>query len=259
MVLQITYPRYSELLAEELGIHYGDGYMKIKTNKWGKHYEYSYSAHTYDDKDYIQEVKKILRTLYNLNGYERTKGNSYELMFSSRELVNFKLSMGASLSPKMNLKIPEWIQKDNNFISSFLRGIFDTDGYLTFKNKNNTKHKYPYIGISFKDFILINQIAKLITKFSISFSMWKEEKLDKRNGKINIKWAIGISGEENLIRYIENIGFRNRKHITKYLLWKNLGYCPPRTTTEIREKMLKCGWGDLNLRSPPYESGVLPG
>jgi hypothetical protein len=40
--------------------------------------------------------------------------------------------------------------------------------------------------------------------------------------------------------FIEEIGFKNSKHHTKWLIFKKLGYCPPRTTLKERRKMLQC-------------------
>ena len=62
----IKIPQKSILLAEECGIHFGDGYMKIRDDGWGIHYEYAISEHSQDDKHYIEYVKKLMKELYNL-------------------------------------------------------------------------------------------------------------------------------------------------------------------------------------------------
>lgn len=237
MIKKIIYPEKSELLAEETGIHFGDGCMIIRIDKWGRHYRYSYAAHTYDDSSYINYFKSIIKNLYGLTPtYEKSHKNQYDLIYESKNLVNFKLSLGISLSPKDDLRIPEWILNNKEFSHSFLRGIFDTDGSLMFKRKNGNSHNYPYIYLSLKNKLLMKQIHLLLFKLGIKSSL--SEHKQKRNFKNHICWDIGISGSKNLNNFINNIGFNNKKHFTKYLIWKRFGFCPINTTLQQRENIL---------------------
>ena len=42
-----------------------------------------------------------------------------------------------------------------------------------------------------------------------------------------------------LEKWIKEIGFSSKKNITKYLLWKKLGYYIPKSTLKERESLLK--------------------
>jgi len=234
----MTIPEKSEFLAEECGIHFGDGYMKIRKDKWGTHYEYTIASHTYDDLNYRIYVKDLMKRLYGLGmSYERNYGNNCQLSYTVKELINFKLSAGMPLSPKNSLIIPEWIKENKKYCCAFLRGLFDTDGCLTFKSKNGNPHNYPIISVSSKNSELIDQISLLLNKLSFTFTTFKKQGITPK-GTATIAWEIGISGRKNLENFIKLIGFNNFKHISKYQIWKRFGFCPPNTKIEQREKIL---------------------
>ena len=247
MTIKIKTPKKSAYLAEECGIHLGDGYMRIQKNKYGIHYEYHYSGHANDDSNYILYVKQLMKRLYGLNfSHEKSKGNKFFMSYNVKNLVNFKLGIGMPLSPKINVLIPNWIKKNNKFNSKFLRGIFDTDGSLTFKSQNGNLHTYPNISISLKDKYLIEQLIVILNNLGFKCCACHHKKFDKRTNKHSINWDININGILNLEKFIQVIGFKNRKHITKYLIWKKFGFCPIHTTLKDREDILL---GKLN----PYK------
>ncbi len=249
---KITIPKKSKYLAEETGIHMGDGYMKIRKDVWGVHYEYAYSGHAHDDEDYIKYVKLLMKKLYNLNpGYERlTNENGFNMSYFSKNLTNFKLSIGLPLSPKNNLEIPKWIKNNEEFSKNFLRGLFDTDGCLTFKGKNENLHNYPYITLGLKNRKFIYELGDLLKKFSFDLNICKHYKIAS-NGTRTITWDIGLSGKDNLLKYMKDIGFNNSKHITKYLIWMKFGFCPPHTTLKQRKEILSDKLDPLLLEKVP--------
>lgn len=52
-------------------------------------------------------------------------------------------------------------------------------------------------------------------------------------------WIVRINGKAMLERWMEKIGSRNIKHLTRYLVWKKEGVCPPKTTVIERMLILK--------------------
>ena len=52
-------------------------------------------------------------------------------------------------------------------------------------------------------------------------------------------FKIYLSGEIMLNKWIKEIGFGNINTITKYNLWKKLGYYIPKITLNQRRKLLK--------------------
>ena len=67
--------------------------------------------------------------------------------------------------------------------------------------------------------------------FSYSVQFNVKVTLNSKNFKRN---EIYISGKENLKKWMKFIGFSNEKHLTKYLIWKKFGFCPPNTTLKQR-------------------------
>ena len=45
-------------------------------------------------------------------------------------------------------------------------------------------------------------------------------------------------GEKNLKLWMDKINFNNFKHLSKYLIWKQYGFCPPKTNLKQREEIL---------------------
>jgi len=55
----------------------------------------------------------------------------------------------------------------------------------------------------------------------------------KSAGHIEVCYGINVK------KWFNIIGSNNPKHITKFLVWKKYGFCPPRTTIKERQKFLK--------------------
>ena len=176
-----------------------------------------------------------MKNLYGLDKpYIKKDGNRFDIIYNSRNLINFKLNIGIQLSPKRNIIIPEWIKNNKLFLSAFLRGIFDTDGCLSFKSKNGNPHNYPIISISLKDKCLIYELVKSLTLFDVTLNKFKEKTFDKRYNKKYTKYGINISGRNNLNIFLKEIKFNNWKHISKYLIWQKFGLCPPKKLEKNR-------------------------
>lgn len=56
-------------------------------------------------------------------------------------------------------------------------------------------------------------------------------------------YHIEVWNSININKWFDIIGSKNPKHLTKYLVWKKFGFCPPRTSVKERNKFLK---GELN-------------
>lgn len=199
-------------LAEEIGIHLGDGSMNV----YGKGYLYSLEGHYNDDKDYYQNhIAHLMKELYNLDVRlrERKCAGVYGFQIGSKGLISFKKSLGLPLGPKKNIEIPKIIlNAEKEIISSFIRGFFDTDGGIYLEKKN--KKLYPRIQIvnySNKIMFQLREVLKNIFKFNLCLY------LDKNT---NV-YRIIIRGDDNFEKWMERIGTNNQKNILKYERWKN--------------------------------------
>ena len=62
---------------------------------------------------------------------------------------------------------------------------------------------------------------------------------------------ITVRGEERLKKWMNSIGFNNNVQSTKYLIWKNNGFCPPDTTLDQMKEILKRKLDPISF----YENG----
>ena len=126
----------SSLLAEETGIHMGDGSMGLyRNNRIGL---YSLAGHPIDDREYFENyLMKIYEALYGVKPNLRKWSRAYGFQICSKELIEYKKKLGLPCGPKSSLRIPSWIKKGNiDFQRKFLRGLFDTDGSVYLEKKS---------------------------------------------------------------------------------------------------------------------------
>jgi len=60
-----------------------------------------------------------------------------------------------------------------------------------------------------------------------------------RYDKTHDSYYVQISGRNQLEKWMKEIGFSSQNHITRYLVWKKLGYLPVGTDIVKRLEILK--------------------
>lgn len=207
--------RMNSDLAEEIGLHIGDGSMNIYYNK-GRKGLFQLRGHIRDDKKHYQNrVRELYKKLYNINVNIREMKSTGVIGFQiwSDAIVNFKNQIfGLPLGKKCNITIPEIIQYKKYFFS-FMRGLFDTDGCVYIENKN--EKPYPRIEIATTSKPLCLQIVTLLRKYriNVSYYEYKRKELNWNN-----LYTIALRGFLSLNKWFEIIGSNNPKHIVKYNL-----------------------------------------
>lgn len=184
----------SKELAEEIGIHIGDGclsfnrnYFSVKCNKKEEKYVADYMFKLYK-KLYNLDLK--LMKLQSVSGFE----------IYSKAIFEFKHNViGLPYGEKVEkIKIPKLLieTKNKEIYLSFIKGLFDTDGcvYLRYK-------KYPVISITIKSKMLIRQLEDMFKKLGFITS--------------GNKWTIILNGPTMLKKWIREIGSNNPKNINK--------------------------------------------
>jgi len=240
--------RLSSDLAYLIGIHIGDGTMNYYIDK--QDYWISYSGHLIDEYDwYIKTLKPLITSLFNINPKiqkdKRLGRTSVRLYFRSKAILSFLNSLGLPLGPKKNLEVPSIIKSSNDKIKRyFLMGLADTEFCLTFKRRYKKTHYYPVVEYSTADKKLMNSIVDLLKEFNIVG--YKLEKYPtERNGKKLFTNQLHLNGKTNLNRWLNQIGFKSDKHLTKLKLWEKYGFCPPGTNLLDRRNIL-AGVIDIN-------------
>jgi hypothetical protein len=224
---EITIPKKDEKLAEFIGIVLGDGHLHTKHNCitiFG----------SLDDIYYYElNVIPLIKSLFNIIPKLKRSNhrNSYYIYFYSKEIMDFLINLGMKRGNKINARIPKFIKQNKKLIPAFIKGLFDTDGYLKFSKQTRPKHYYPRIRLAFGMSKFTKDIGILIRKLKFNHSSWEE---DKGRGLLYYE----ISGKENLEKWMTIINPHNLVHKTKYLLWKKRGYHIIKSSLKSRLKAL---------------------
>ena len=241
----------SKELAEEFGIHTGDGHLGSKSCQ-GKYIFYDYSISSgADETDYILNyVRPLIKRLYNLEVklcYK--KSNEIALHYKSKALFTFKHALGFPNGKKDHIEIPEIILK-SEYLADFLRGLFDTDGCLQFKNRNKKAPPYPRLDLTGKSRILITQVNMILIHSGFTTSLVHEARPHYKTGKICRTSRVFLYGRKNLEKWVDLIGFSNPKNIRKFEEWNK------------SQNKLASLRGGLNSRPRPnchgYQGRALP-
>src|SRR3989344_5811559 len=132
-----------------------------------------------------------------------------------------------------------WFMDFIFFIKRFLRGLFDTDGSLCFDKNRGAKivrNNRPYIELGTVSKNLIDDLIFMFKELNLHPMLKKPYKGKKDK---HIVYRIKIYRKSEVEFFIKFIEFKNPKHYTKWLIYKKLGYCPPKTTLKQRMKILK--------------------
>lgn len=105
------------------------------------------------------------------------------------------------------IKIPKPILKNEEFLKSTIRGIFDTDGCFFLDKRSVYKKPYPRITLQLASIDLINQLEKYLSK---RFTLYVYK--CNRDGCKNY---IEIYGHKQLEKFLKQIGFSNQRHLNK--------------------------------------------
>jgi DNA-binding transcriptional regulator WhiA len=125
-------------LAEIIGIHFGDGCMTH--HKTTHRILYSFNSR---DKLYVDYVSSLFWKIFNISMKRMNLSyrNEIELYFISKSMCLFLNEvLLVPFSPKKDLKIPEYIINNPEYLKNFIRGLFDTDGCFTIQRDG----KYSY-------------------------------------------------------------------------------------------------------------------
>lgn len=196
-------------LAEEFGIHIGDGSMNFYKNRG-----LTSIAVNPKERNYMNFIKRLYKQLYSVDVRLRKWSRAYGFQLTSKKLVKFKHKLGLPLGKKENVRIPKWIRRNEKFQRACLRGIFDTDGTLYIENKNNKP--YPRIQITSTSKTLIDDTYKILINLGFKVAKWKET-FKYKNWKP--RYLVALRGHKQIQKWMDEIGTNNPKNIIK---WKTL-------------------------------------
>lgn len=194
-------PSLSSDLAEFVGIMLGDGGITRE--------QISVTLGYTTDKRYVPYIRKLIHRLFKskTSVYCYTTKDCTRIRSSGINLVKNLLTLGLVIGDKVKQQfdIPDWIFNDKEYMKACIRGLIDTDGCVHRKVKREKNgFEYRSIGITQSSYSipLQNSILRI---FSI----------------LGFKTAISgttiyLCGQEQIERYINEIGFSNPKHIRRF-------------------------------------------
>nr|MBI4156093.1 LAGLIDADG family homing endonuclease [Candidatus Woesearchaeota archaeon] len=195
-------------LAEEVGMHYGDGFLS--DNK----FEYRLKGNKNEQDYYDLFIKPLYKKLFNIELNIKEYETTYGFELYSKGFWEFK-SKSLKISPgrKNNIRLSKLIKvNDIKILTSFIRGIFDTDGCVSFISRYGFKNYYPTISIALSSKDLIDGIEEILIMLGFNPCKYKN-----KNGY----WYIYLYGYERFKRYQKLIGWNNPKNLRKIDKWKN--------------------------------------
>jgi len=206
----INFPNKCEELAEFVGIILGDGSIYSYVNGKIKVYNVRIAGDYEKDRDYhINFILPLGQKLFNINARIRIHTNNERFIcFDRKELLIFLISIGLKSGDKIKnqVGIPPWIFENDEFLKACLRGLIDTDGSIHRMSKRDSK-------LMRIDFTNHNQ--RLLNDTRTAFM-----KLGFNPSKVIDNRKFYISRQNEIIRYISEIGFSNSKHKERLAIFK---------------------------------------
>lgn len=195
-------------LAEEIGMHYGDGFLSEKR------YDYRLKGNPKDEKEYyLNYIKPLFAKLYNVNINLKESYQSFGFELYSKAIWEFKTKViGIKPGQKYNIAFPEILKVNNvKILGAFLRGLFDTDGSLSFKTRYGYRKYYPVIEMSLTSKRVVKDVGDIL--IMLGFKPWIS---------FNDKYGrIALYGIKSFKRFKELIGWSSQKNLNKINNWEN--------------------------------------
>jgi len=212
----LTLPKnIDSLLAEEIGLHLGDGSMNYYDGKGF----YQLRGHITEDRPHYEtRIKPLYKRLFgiDLSLREMPSTRVFGFQIWSTELVNYKSKvLGLPLGKKYDFAIPAVILENDELSKNFLRGYYDTDGCLYLENKRGKL--YPRVEFSSISKTFSNQLADVLTRLGYRHYFYK---LDRKSLGWEDIYRIIIRGEPMTEKWFNEIKPKNPKHLAKFELVK---------------------------------------
>ncbi len=203
-------------MAEDIGIHIGDGSMYFKKGKTGAD-AITVSSNN-KEIDYLNYVLELKKKLYNLNKYRVLhRNNEINLKFHSLAISTFyNFVFELPIGSKDNVDIPPIIMQSKNkeILTSVIRGVADTDFGLIIRTKYGKL--YPSLEGKSKSKKLIISISKILDKLKIPYYLECDvENIDKRTKKTYVIHKIIINGFKRTNLFLKKIKPKNSKYLKR--------------------------------------------
>ncbi len=204
-LIKIKLPQNSESLAEFVGICLGDGYVSK--------YQTQIILNSIADKDYAPYIIKLIKKLFpilKISLYKRKEENALNIRINSKIVSDFLMHMGIIAK---NKKVPLWILENMSYRKACIRGLFDTEGCISFKKYQGKSKESLY-----KQLIFTNtnkEIIQFIRDTLINLGL---------KSTMSLKKNLYLSSHKDVDHFRKEIGFSNAKLLRRSFIYDMHGY-----------------------------------
>lgn len=224
MTNHITIPKLSEELAYLCGVIAGDGCISIRESRHD--YAINCAGNAKDEREFYDTIlKPLIRNVFGLEVVMRlhSKGVCYGFTISSKALAGYLVEViGMPVGKKYaNLRIPLLFKNNSSLCTAYVRGLFDTDGCVSFKKRNANEGYYPVISFSSKSNRFAYEVAWHLTRIDLLAVTTIRIAPEPRFGDAyNFTTTVELNGTRNFELWQDQVQFWNPKHRRKIILWK---------------------------------------
>ncbi len=200
----------SSELAEETGLHLGDGSMNFYKGLG----LYQLRGNIISDKEHYNKViKPLYESIYNLriNLRDMPSDSVYGFQIWSQALVSFKSSvLKLPLGFKRDFDVPKFVMGTEAYMRSFIRGVFDTDGTLYLMKRYGSL--YPRIELTTISPLFAQRLYKILKLLNFRTTIGSFNGIGNRYKT----YRVSCRGREMLNRWMREISPHNPKFTAKY-------------------------------------------
>lgn len=196
---KITYPDNSELLAEFIGILFGDGSAT--------HYQIRVTFNKAIDKPYSEYIAWLIKRLFSIEpsfSYRKIE-NTGNVEVCSRNLVELLKNHGIKEGNKTKWDgAPDWIWQNKEYQAACLRGLMDTDGCV-YRHRYRVNGKwYSFTKIAFTSYSpsLRETILYMLKNLNFSPRLYG--------------MRVYLYKKAEVDRYFKEVGTNNPRYLKRY-------------------------------------------
>lgn len=221
-------------VAADTGVHLGDGSLYIQQKGIDTTYSYSITGNALDDQLYLLgHVIPTIESAYNIHKFGvhlAPEATWMSIVYQSKDIALFKHNtLGLPNGRKIDPSIPLMVVDNAKLMKCCIREILATDGVLGFYDASKKGlHKYGRIQIKMTARRIIDQIGRfLLDEFGIESSC--RYNADPAGFGRRARHILQINRFQDIETWRNEIGFSNPSHISRMMVFEELGQCPPGT------------------------------
>lgn len=189
---KVKVPLWSKKLAEFIGICLGDGYSSL--------YQTEITLNSIADQEYIPYVISLAKSLFpgaTISYKKSITENTVRILINSKTVADFLKKMG---NVPNNKHIPQWILRNPSYKKGCMRGLFDTEGSISFKVYAGQMKVGLYKQLNFRN---TNMILMQFVRDNLIELGFKPTR--------TLKKSLYLSNHASIARFDKVIGFSNPK------------------------------------------------